>query len=250
MKFTQYTRYVFFIATAAALLTACKKDAYLYYSDVARIQFDVAADTLKRSTFYYDDASVTEDTVFFNIIAIGGIKNTDRTFTLVQEQLPGEINAEPGKHYVAFNDPRAARNYVIKAGAVQARVPVILLRDPGLKSGTVKLRLAVQPDENFQQGQLTLQWRKVEFTDKLSKPDSWNDFIIKNGFGKYSVAKHEFMIRTTGDKWDNDFVALLQSDEGSRKYYQTTLKAALIEYNKAHPGNPLIDEFGEAVAFL
>lgn len=250
MKSTRYTRYIFFAVLAAAFLTACKQDGYLYYSDVSRIRFDVTTDTLKRYTFYYEDASVTEDTVFFNIIAIGGVKSTDRTFTLVQEQLPDEVNAEPGKHYVAFNDPRAAKNYVIRAGTVQSQVPVILLRDASLRSESVKLKFVVQSDDNFQLGEPNLLWRKVEITDKLSQPASWDSWMVSNALGKYSVTKHEFMIQTTGNKWDTEFIAWLRSDDGPRKYYQTTLKTALIDYNNAHPGNPLTDEFGDPVVFL
>lgn len=254
-------RYLIAITVIGILaLTSCQKDKYYLFNDVARIQFGPEpsriyqtsfdfADTLKLQTFYYYGENIKEDTVFFDIYAIGGTRNTDRSFTLSQEQISGATNAEPGKHYVAFTDPRVAGAYVIKAGTVHARVPVILLRDASLKTTTPVLKFVVQEDKNFQLGELTKTWRKVEFTDRLSQPSLWDATMSTYYFGKYSNAKHNFMIQSTGDKWDNDFFQALRSDLSFLAYCKTVLTTALIDYNKAHPGNPLTDEFGEPVVF-
>lgn len=241
-------------------LASCKKDQYYLYDDVSRIQFgpEIAriyqptynlADTLKAFTFYYEDAALTEDTVFFDIYAIGGVAKQERSFTLEQEQVSNAVNAEPGIDYVAFNDPRLTRNFVIKAGEVHTRVPVILLRNTGLKTKTVTLKLKVAVNENFQLGERSNLWRKIVFTDRLSQPSAWDANSTRYYYGNYSVAKHQFMIETTGLKWDQDFMVALPSDYALLQYYLGVLKTALIDYNKAHPGNPLKDESGEMVIF-
>lgn len=252
-------KYLFVLAIAAAF-TACKQDQYYLYNDIGRLQFGPEpsriyttsynlADTLKSYTFYYKDATVTQDTVFFDIYAIGGTKNTDRSFTLAQEQLPNVLNAEPGKHYVAFNDPKVTKFYVIKAGSVHTRVPVILLRDVSLKTSTPKLRFKVVSDANFQLGEPNLVWRKVEFTDRLSQPSQWTASFSQYYFGKYSIRKHSFLIEVTGQKWDDDFINNLYATGGLISYYQMVVKTALIDYNNAHPGSPLKDENDELVVF-
>ena len=241
-------------------ITSCKKDQYYLYDDVSRIQFgpDIAriyqpsynlADTLKAFTFYYETPDVTEDTVFFDIYAVGGVAKQDRTFVLEQEQLANVVNAVPGTDDVAFNDPRATRNYVIKAGEVHTKVPVILLRNSGLKSKTVTLKLHASVNDNFQLGERNNLWRKIVFTDRLSQPSAWDASGTRYYYGNYSVTKHQFMIETTGLKWDQDFMAVLPSDYALLQYYLGVLKTALIDYNKAHPGNPMKDESGEMVIF-
>lgn len=251
-----------FVCMAVVLLSAyaCKKDQYYLYNDKARIQFGPEesriytasynlADTTKSYTFFYEDTNVKEDTVYFDIYAVGGVSKSDRSFTLQQEQVAGAVNAEPGKHYVAFNDPKATKHYVIKANTVHTKVPVIMLRDPSLKTTTVTLKLNVVPDQNFLSGEVSNLWRKVIFTDRLSQPAAWNASAVQYYYGKYSVVKHEFMINSTGKKWDQDFMQPLPSNYAELQYWIGKLKIALVEYNSAHPGNPLRDENGELVLF-
>lgn len=241
-------------------LASCKKDQYYLFNDVVRIQFgpDKAriyqttynlADTLKAFTFYYEDESVKEDTVFFDIYAIGGVAKQDRNFILEQEQVPNAVNAIPGTDYLAFNDPRATKNFVIKAGEVHTKVPIILLRNSSLKSKTATLKFNVAVNENFQLGERNNLWRKIMFTDRLSQPSAWDANGSRYYYGTYSVTKHQFMIETTGLKWDQEFMATLPSDYALLQYYLGVLKTALIDYNKAHPGSPMKDESGELVLF-
>ena len=248
------------ILIAVAAFTSCKQDQYYLYNDVGRLQFGPEpdriyttsfdlADTLKPYTFYYEDPTITQDTIYFDIYAIGGTKDTDRAFTLEQEQLPNTLNAIAGTHFVAFNDPKVTKFYVIKAGTVHAKVPIIVLRDASLKTTTPKLKFKIVVNENFQLGERNKLWRKIEITDRLSQPAQWTTSFSQSYFGKYSVVKHSFLIDSTGDKWDNDFITNLYAVGGLLNYYQTVVKTALIDYNNAHPGNPLTDENGELVVF-
>ena len=121
-------------------LASCKQDEYYLFNDVARIQFgpDISkiytasynqADSTKPFTFYYDAASITQDTVLFDIYAIGGTKSVDRPFALQQIPFGDPLtNAAPGIDYKAFTDPTVNKAYVIKAGQVHTLVPIVLLR--------------------------------------------------------------------------------------------------------------------------
>jgi hypothetical protein len=254
MKISKYIIVVMVILTMAA----CKKDQYYLYNDSARIQFgpDKAriyttsfdlADTLKPYTFYYEDQAIKQDTVFFDIYAIGGVAKADRSFTLAQVPVPNVTNAEPGKHYLAFNDPKATKNFVIKAGTVHTSVPIILLRDPSLKTSTPVLKFNVVADDNFKLGELSKIWRKIEFTDRLSQPAAWTASVTQYSLGAYSTVKHQFMITVTGEKWDQTFTLATYSDSALFAYYIAVIKTALVDYNNAHPGNPMRDENGQLV---
>src|SRR5690606_5427125 len=111
-----------------------------------------------------------------------------------------------GKHYVAFTDSKASKHYVIKADSMHARVPVILLRDLSLKSSAVLLKFKVVENEQFKTGEASKLWRKIEFTDQLSRPLAWSASASTYYYGEYSLVKHQFMVESTGQRWDQDFM--------------------------------------------
>lgn len=244
-----------FIATVLLLLYSCE-EKYSLYNDVKRIQFGPEisriytpsfnlADTTKLYTFFYESTAKQQDTLFFDIYAIGGFSDKDRSFKLEQVAVPGADNALSGKHFKAFNDASLASGYMIKAGAVHARVPVVMLRDESLKTTTVTLKLQIVENENFSLGEPSNLWRKAVFTDRLSQPSKW--LGGSSFFGNYSFVKHNFFIESTGKKWDDDFFLPLWSNYALMTYWKAKVKGALVDYNVQHPGNPLTDEFGELV---
>jgi hypothetical protein len=242
-------------------LASCKQDAYYLFNDVARIQFgpDIAriytasynlADTTKNYTFYYLSASKTQDTVFFDIYAIGGPSTKDRPYTLTQVQVnDGSVNAVSGTDYKAFTDPSVSGSYVIKAGQVHAFTPIVMLRNAALKSKTVTLKFIVAENENFKLGEINNLWRKVVFTDRLSQPTAWGASMVQYYLGAYSVTKHAFIIQVSGQKWDQAFMSTVTADYAQLQFYLSSFKHALADYNAAHPGNPMKDENGQLIVF-
>lgn len=237
-------------------LGSCQKSSLILYEDVARIQFgpekrllysptNAFQDSLKTQTFAYLDNSKLTDTVYFDIYTMGDISNKDRPFILRQEQVAGEENALAGVHYRGFDNTDVANLYQIKAGQMHSLVPIILLRDASLKETSVVLKIALVENENFQKGQESLSWRKLTFTDKLSRPDNWNPGVL----GKYSEIKHRFMISVTNEKWDQSFILSIVRDVQAQHYWLGKVKAALLKYNNEHPNQPLKDEDNEAVIF-
>jgi hypothetical protein len=245
----------YIIALALLVMASCKQDDLKLFNDIARIQFSSpiaiyttsysTMDTTKTYTFFYKTDNIKQDTVFFDIYTSGNISTKDRAFSLQQVQVNGLTNAVAGTDYKAFTDPTVNSAYVIKAGQAHAIVPIVLLRNISLKTTLVTLKFAVAANENFQPGEESCMWRKVIFTDNISKPASWRD----NLYGTYSLTKHTFMINSTGQKWDEAFCLNLPYLQSSLYYYMGMLKQALADYNKAHPGSPLTDENGLLVTF-
>lgn len=249
----------YIIAVITLFAVACN-DEYMVYKGEALIQFGPEKsriysptynllDTVKPFTFYYHPQTATQDTVYFDIYAIGKTTSEDRAFKLEQEIVKDTTNAEPGKHYKAFDDPTVATKYVIKAGTAYTRVPVVLLRNSALKTKNHVLKFKVVENENFKPGEIALTWRKINFSDKLSQPARWDASTSQYYFGKYSTVKHKFMIDQTGEKWDQDFIVYIYTDFALLTFWKSTVKTKLITYNAANPTNPLKDEFGELVVF-
>ena len=250
----------FLIVLALVATASCKKSGYKMYSDVARIQFgpDISliyrtaynqADTSKGFTFVYNAPTSTQDTIWFDVYAVGGIVHRDRPFKLAQvPDTTGATNALPGVDYKAFTDPAISGRYTIKSDSMHTLMPVVMLRSANLKAGSVTLLFKVVANDDFQTGETINLWRKVIFTDRLSKPAAWTS-TINIYFGTYSMVKHQFMIDATGQKWDQTFLSGVLSDYNALLYYTNVCKTALINYNNAHPGNPLKDETGALVVF-
>jgi hypothetical protein len=245
---------IILLLSGMLLLNACNEE-YLVYNDLARLQFGPVpsrmyqasfnyADTLKTYTFFYEPSGVVQDTLYFDLYAIGGPSNTDRPFRLEQVQAPDTLNAVAGTHYIGFNDNRVANLYVIPAGEVHLRLPIVTLRDPSLKQQGVILRFQVVQNEHFAPGDPKLTWRMGFITERLSRPAAWI-----GSYGPYSEVKHAWMIQATGQRWDQEFMAEIMSDFSNLSFWIATLKMLLLDYNNANPGSPLTDEFGELVFF-
>lgn len=252
MRFLRYFSIVIF----CLVFIGCKKAPYQTYSGTTYIQFGPAKaslyspasafqDSLKEQTFAYLDNSKTVDTVFFDIYTMGDVSNQDRPFKLVQEQVVGAENAVAGVHFKDLNEPDVAKQFVIRAGEMHSRVPITLLRDPSLREKSVTLRISVVENEYFRKGQENLTWRRLVFTDKLSRPNTWNVGML----GKYSEVKHRFMISVTGEKWDSELISYLARDVQAQHYWLGKIKTALLQYNTEHPTVPLTDEDNELIVF-
>jgi len=250
--------YLYIVVLSVLFLSyGCKKDQFYLFNSEARIQFgppiipgrvvNEYTDSLKSETFYYTPEFIKQDTIYFDVYTIGAVEKQDRSYKLRQINVSGVDNAQPGKHYIAFDNSSLAPHYVIKADSVHARVPVVVLRDEELKGKTVTLSFELLANDQFALGEPTKLKRKLEFTDRLSKPNAWTASFTQYYFGAYSVRKHAFMIETTGEKWDQSFIANLPIDQNN--YFKSVLAMALIDYNKQHPGAPLRDEKGELITF-
>ncbi len=249
----QKTSLIVSLIMLLAATTACEQE-YENYSGESYIQFGPPQeyiyrptyqyrDTTKNFTFVYNSISEVRDTLYFDVYAMGGPADYDRPF-IIEQEIDGNMNCEPGVHYVGLDEEEVKSCYVFKAGEVHTLVPLVLLRDETLQTGEYELKIVLKPNEHFQLGQSSLSWRKAYVTDELICPDEWSS--IKQ-LGKYSKVKHRFLIEVTGKKWDSEFLNELKSDVGAANYWKTYATNEINEYNRNHPGAPLTDEDGELV---
>jgi len=254
-------KYLFLLNVLFATIS-CETDDYLKYGDDARIQFGPAPryiynsssqlrDTLKSYTFVYENVSVLQDTVFFDIYTMGRVSNVDRPFSIKQIQIEGANNCVPGVHYKSFDDPTVKNYYVIKADSTHQSVPIILLREPSLKEMTYSLKIEIEANEHFSLGESNKLWRRVDVADRLIRPNSWNSTIENSYLGKYSYVKHSWMVAQTGLKWDEEFISALSVNYAELAYWKAKFKELIKKYNNnpANPDIPLKDENGTLVTF-
>lgn len=241
------------LVLSAALLSGCEKDLEVYSDPTCRLNFtyenvenrsdfksQYATDTY---SFVYSGDSVERDTVWYDIQTMGFLSDEDRPVTLVQLDTAA-CNAQPGVHYVAFDDASLQSYYIIPAGKSTARLPIVLLRDATLKDTTVVLKFGIQSNEWFQNGYPEFQNRVLTFTDRLSEPSKWNAMYypfpsfptygvsFADYFGVYGTVKHRFLIEQNGEKWDDDYIdKLMTGDQQYLSYLVTKMSKALEELN-------------------
>lgn len=250
------------ILGGAIAFASCQKGVDFFYDSGSYLQFTIAdstkppltlGDTTKSYSFYYESDLTVRDTLFYDVFAVGGSANVDRNFLLSQTNKQEAHSAKPDIHYLSFDAPEMQKAYVLKAGELKAKVPVIVLRDPDLKTDTKLLRFEIVASSDFKVGEPNKSWRKLEITDRLVIPMYWaNNYsnFRTTWLGEYSLKKHEFMIQATGQRWDQDFLVLLLTDTSLLKYWIDTVKIALRKYNNEHTGAPLTDPLtGRAVTF-
>lgn len=253
-------KYQIVVVLLALVAAACQKEDYKFYKGEDYLQFGPELkwagdprfrlmDTLKRMTFYYDEPAIVQDTVYFDLYTVGQVADHDRAYKLMQETVPGQKNAVADVHYIGFQNTAMAPVYVMKAGQHHVRVPIVLLRDKTLKEQEVVLKFKIVDNENFKEGSASNSWRKLVFSDKLSRPEAWDVAMEDYYLGKYSVRKHEFMIEVTGKLWNQAFFEEVMPLSSVMDYWMIILRRALADYNQDH-GEPLRDpETNELISF-
>lgn len=232
---------LYILLPTVIVLACCSRNEYKYYSGDSKIQFNEIQDSLKRYSFYFEPAGKTQDTIFFEVSTIGYTSDKDRPFRICQVAVENAVNPVEGVHYKSFDDPDILKWCVIKPGMVTARVPVVLLRGALEERVTYTLRIQVVENGEFNYGESDKLWRKAEFSSGLLRPDAWG-YYERTYWGPYSYSKHEWMIRQTGKKWDDEFLGQVKAEPGSAYYWKDKLNDLLKTYNENNP--PLCDDDG------
>lgn len=236
-----------------ALFYGCKDEISSYSDTANRLNFNfdpTSTDSVVYHTFVYEPVAKVLDTILISVKTMGFVVNYDRP-VILEQVICGERNAEPGKHYIPFNDPSIASEYFIPAGKATISLPIYVKRDPSLKTQQVKLIIRFAENSYFLQGYDFKSKRVILISDQLSKPITWSSNITSYMTGPYGQVKHQFMIDVTGMKIDEDyFRSILKpaTDVNYLKYLGNWYSQKLEEYNAQHK-EPLREADGTEVKF-
>ena len=234
------------------LFTACEKELPIYDNPQCWLKFSYSsdADSLISYSFAYGPSDVMVDTVKVRIQLMGNVENYDRPIAL-EQVMTGDNDAVAGEHYVPFDDPELTQKYYfMPKNAIRVDVPIIIKRSASLKNANYNLKFTIKNNDVFAVGSKERDTRRITIADQLVKPNKW-DYSMNYFFGKWSQAKHHFLIDTTGDKWDDDFITkelgvYLTGDQNYVFWLNQQLRAALEEYEKVH-GEPLYEDEGKTI---
>ena len=233
------------VAGMLTLATSCSVNEMDTYENDPAIYFDhETADSVAYS-FFTLDSHIPRDTVWVETITMGLPSDQDRPFTIVQTNTSESDAAQPGVHYIPFDDPEVRDSIRISAGEVTRLVPVILLRDESLKSSTKRLVLSIQANEYFRPGIDAWRTYTITMTDTAINPSIWDSYWSNYLGASWGPEKLRFAIEATGYK---DFEER-PIDPGLASWMYTVCSQRLEEYNAEHPDEPLSEADGTPVSF-
>jgi hypothetical protein len=230
---------------SSILFFSCTKDKRLMYEDDPRVFFykntigsQADPDSINYN-FSFRAATVQIDTVYLWLRIMGSAQNKDREVSIIAKE---NSTAKRGYNY-EFGP------LVIPANQYEARIPVYVYKQPGLKDSIMLLDLAIGESKDFKPGYTDrgATWNQTDrltyriyITDQLTKPSNWDTQLLPV-YGTYSRVKFQYMISVTGR---TNWSGLLPQDGN---FLAQQVKVAY--YNYVQANGPLIDEFGNPVVF-
>lgn len=215
----------------SVVFLACSDKQEIYNTPTSWLNFKLttSADTLISYSFIYSPEGTLVDTVWIKVATSGFVKDNDRKIVLVQME-DERTNAVAGIDYLSFNDPAYSSFYVIPAGKTDALIPVIVKWNSQLEEREVVLAVGIQENEDFLVGFSGPKIIKIKISDQLSKPSNWNSKL--ESYIPYGKVKHEFIIRTTEEKWDDEYLSevLGFEDNGTNSNYDVGYMTWLVKF--------------------
>ena len=223
MKEMKITKYMAMAVTLMTIATSCEKDLEPYSNSDCYLNFrfvnsdgkdyqneDLAkTPTIISSPVLYNfktHGTIESDTIWIEAKTAGFVKDYDRGFALEQVEVEGADNAVAGVDYVAFDSQEAKRIQIVKAGESYFKVPIVVLRNNGLQTKSVVLKVRFKENENFKNGFTMMQTRVLSITDRVSKPSAWDACDLDHIFGAYGDVKYQLMIEWSGKSWSDEFI--------------------------------------------
>ncbi|MDR2414264.1 MAG: DUF4843 domain-containing protein [Odoribacteraceae bacterium] len=218
------------------LLVACQEVAVNKYEDDPSLYFyrgtldnrgNGQFDSLAYS-FYLEESSRLRDTLWIEVRLSGSPASIARNAPVAQI-LTGNDDAVAGTHYIALDDPEVKSLVALPSNAVKVKLPIILLRDPSLKSTERRLLLEISTNEHFSVGIREQSRFLVRFSDLAVQPANWTA-AWQSVFGAWGAVKMRFIIDRVGfSEFDN---TTMLSD--MKDYLKTKAKQKLAEYEAAN----------------
>lgn len=232
-------------------MTSCEKDLPLYNTEDCWLNFWYDMDNIyefnesvKRVSysFVYGGEDVMTDTIWIPVETMGFVYDENRPLEL-QQVSTGENDAVADVHYRSFdNQELKQRFYFIPGGKARVDIPIVVLRDASLKQTDVTLKFTFKENDYFKVGYDAYSERTIVISDRLSRPNAWDECYLDYYIGVYGPVKHQFLITETGEKWDEEYIpSLMNGDSTYREYLFEVLRRRLVEYNEERHAQGLGD---------
>lgn len=230
------------VVLCGCLAGSCEQQETEKYEGDARLYFHRSTewegqlDSVRHSFFLVPEGK-ERDTVLVDVRTMGFPVGTARPVKIVQTNAGKPGAAVAGVHYVGFDDVSLKEALVVQPHAIKVMVPVILLHDPSLDKGKVRIEMEVVGNEYFKPGIDKNCRFMVQTTALAEKPGTWDKNWVYY-FGEWGTEKMGFIVNYLG------FTEFEKTDQesGYKEYLKLKANEKLEIYNKAHPEYPLCED--------
>jgi hypothetical protein len=239
---------IMYVLLPVFIVAACTQNEMLSYENDPAVYFagnlDNKSDSVNHS-FFMLNSDILTDTVLVRVNTMGELSSQARPVAIVQTNAGAEGAAVAGTHYVPFNSAALNSLLQVPAGKEYVDIPIILIRDASLDTVKVRLELALAKNDYFRPGISEKQRFAITTTNIIEKPSAWDTRWYMFLGRSWGPVKMRFLIDITGyTDWYTT-----PSDMALLQYFQALATQKLLEYNIAHPDEPLREANGDLVSF-
>lgn len=232
--------FTIFLPLSSLLFSCSSTDEDFFYQDEPRVRlvgeniWAAGTDSVNLS-FVAFGSDITEKEILVDAQIMGGVADRNRVVNLSID--PTLTTADASMY-------ECPTSVTVPAGEAKGTFSVKLKRVAAIQSKTVRLYIKVADSSDFKPGVNEENHIVMIWNDIFSRPNNWDK--LQPYFGEYSDVKYRFMLANSGGagEFSTDTMSWAQLMS-----YKIRFQNALNDYNAAHPGNPLTDEYGNLVTF-
>lgn len=209
-------------------LSCTERDLEGYHTE-NYIYFSKSSNDTTIFSFAYD-SELKEGIVQFKLNMISQIKNKDRRFSV--RFIADESTAIEGRDF-SYSE----QDLIVKANDSIGYFNIHVKKDPTLKGKTVKAIFELSASDDFLPGINKNLRANLLITDKIERPDWWDEWHISSGLGIYSDKKFKLFIEITGQ---HDLTLI--EDGGTLEYLD--MRSYVVYFKRWIEENPQTEENG------
>lgn len=226
------------VASIAGAFVSCDQEDTLMYKQEAGVRFMYqAADEYS----FVDNYGETVYVYYIDVSTSGDSVDYDRKVSIaVVEDDTNYVNTARPEQYKLLEG-------VVPAGSFSGAVPVELHCTPDMSDSSFVVNIKLVPNEDFPLAGFDRRYFELSMTNQLVKPKNWGNLAFYFG-QQFSISWYRFILNVL----DVSYIPYPSAQEGDEKWSYNQLlanvgkvKAALIQYNREHPNNPLRHEDGD-----
>lgn len=226
------------VASIAGAFVSCDQEDTLMYRQEAGVRFMYqAADEYS----FVDNYGETVYLYYIEVSTSGDSVDYDRKVSIaVVEDDTNYVNTARPEQYKLLEG-------VVPAGSFSGAVPVELHCTPDMSDSSFVVNIKLVPNEDFPLAGFDRRYFELSVTNQLVKPKNWGNLAFYFG-QQFSISWYRFILNVL----DVSYIPYPSAQEGDEKWSYNQLlanvgkvKAALIQYNREHPNDPLRHEDGD-----
>ena len=217
-------------ALAISLWVSCDQEKTIMYRQEAGVRFMYQAEDEYSFVDNYITVATTGDSVDYERKVSIAVVENDTNY----------VNTARPEQYKLLEG-------VVPAGSFSGEVPVEIHCTPDMSDSSFVVNIKLVPNEDFPLAGFDNRYFELSMTNQLVKPKNWGNLAFYFG-QQFSISWYRFILNVL----NVSYIPYPSAQEGDEKWSYNQLlanagkvKAALLQYNREHPNDPLRHEDGD-----